>query len=119
MKSGGVFEIPDDAWLSTFLGVAPDEAKPGDGFWAFSVTDSTGTSLKISLHAFERSVLLTLKHKDRELASVSQEGARLLKTIQRDGERWIECDFEWEGAKSHLSAKVAPNIALTWSSLIV
>jgi hypothetical protein len=117
MSSTAVCVHPSQAQLTEFFGVEPLEAAPEDGYWAYGVGDEWGASVRFSFDAHAGSVQVVLSAHGRELATVSQEGARRIEVGDAGGTRTLVCEFGWRGAESVLRLSVRPAVAVRWATL--
>jgi len=114
-----MFEVPDNAWLTTFMGNPPDEAQPHEGFWAYSVADSSGVVLRLSYHIFEKRVSVALERNELELVDFTHEDAVRMWTEEEQGRKVIACEFGDPDTVAKLEIELAPRIRIRMVSLKV
>jgi hypothetical protein len=117
MLSTAVFTHPSQAELTEFFGVEPIDAAPEDGYWAYEARDGAGVAVRFSFAAHERSVQVVLSAHGRELATVSQEGARSVRVGEAGDAEMLVCEFGWQGASAVLRLSVRPAVAIRWATL--
>jgi hypothetical protein len=111
------FEIPNELALIEFFGVEPLEFAPKDGYWCYEITDQYQIRARVSFSIFERSLQIILFCNDREVMTVSQEGAVKLSTFKANSGLTLHCEFTYADAHSAVSIQVKPEIKVNWSTL--
>jgi hypothetical protein len=111
------FKVPDELELLDFFGVEPLESAPEDGYWCYEVTDQFKVRARVSFSIFERSLQIVLSCNDREIMTVSQEGAVKLTTFETSSGLTLHCEFVYADAHSAVSIQVRPEIKVNWSIL--
>lgn len=113
------FQAPTAFEMLETFGIDPVESDPDEGVVAYQWTDASGLLLRLSWSLFERSVQVTLRLGDRELATVCQEGAvRLTTSVSPEGQA-LWGDFEQGGARGQLTVELQPALKVRWSILDV
>lgn len=113
------FQAPTTFEMLEIFGVDPVESDPDEGLVAYQWTDGSGLTLRLSWSLFERSVQITLRLADRELATVCQEGAVRLTAGASAGGQALWGDFEQRDARGRLTVEVQPVLKVSWSILDV
>ena len=113
-----IFEIPDELSLIEFLEVEPVEAAPADGYWCYEVADRADVKLRLSFNVNERSLQTSIFLRDRNIATVSREGAARLYIAETKAEKFLKCDFFDKSSQSVVKIYVRPEIQVLWSTLI-
>jgi hypothetical protein len=112
------FAVPDELEMIEALGTEPKEARPADGFWCFELTDSVGTTLRLSYDVFGRSLQTVLIASGHEIARVSQEGALSLKITSDRGGTALRGEFEYRDARATVAIRIVPRISVSWATLL-
>ena len=79
--------------------------------------DGSGLTLRLSWSLFERSVQVTLRLGNRELATICEEGAVWLRADASPERPALWGDFEQGGARGRLTVEVQPTLKIHWSIL--
>lgn len=98
------------------FGIDPIESQPEEGFFAYEWRDAVGLRLRLSWHIIERSVQVTLYLGVRELITVCQECATLLR-VDPVQPPTITAEFRQAGVSGHLRCVLSPEIRVSWSNL--
>lgn len=113
----GQFQAPTTSEMLETFGVDPVELDPDEGLVAYQWTDGSGLTLRISWSLFERSVQVTLRLADREVATVCQEGATRLSVRSEKGALALIGEFRQGAARGRVSVEIQPALKVTWSIL--
>ena len=111
------FQAPTTFEMLETFGIDPVVSDPDEGLAAYEWTDGSGLTLRLSWSLFERSVQVSLRLGDRELATVCQEGAVWLSADSSKGRPALWGDFEQGGARGRLTVEVQPALKVHWSIL--
>lgn len=117
MSNGEVnfLELPDQADLESFFGTAASAASPSDGCWTYEFRDAGGSSLRVCLDIFLRSIATEVSMDGSPLVSVVHEGAV---RVRRLGDQLV-CEFDEGALRTELRIGVDAGIRVSWSSLRV
>ncbi len=111
------FKVPNKLTLTEFFDVEPLEFTPDDGYWCYEITDQLKVRARVSCSIFERSLQVVLSCNEREIMTVSQEGAVKLSTFETNSGLTLHCEFVYADAHSAVSIQVKPEIKVNWSTL--
>lgn len=111
------FQAPTTSEMLETFGVDPVELDPDEGLVAYQWTDGSDLTLRISWSLMERSVQVTLRLADRELATVCQEGAIRLSVRSEKGTLALIGEFQQGAAMGRLTAEMEPALKVSWSIL--
>lgn len=111
------FQTPTTFEMLETFSVDPVAAEPDEGLMAYQWTDGSGLSLRLSWSLFERSVQVTLRLGDRELATVCQEGAVRLSVRAEKGSLALVGEFQQGAASGRLTVEIEPALKVSWSIL--